>query len=154
MRRSLTAMTFGLLLGVLGGCDRGETPGEEPAAAGAGTVALTAPAPGRGAVHIVRLVARGDQYAFEPAELTVRQGEVVRFVQTGHQPETVAFDGTAAPEGGTEFLHSHDLLYGPLLTEPGVFFDVAFSDAPPGDYLFFSVPHREQGMQGRVTVEP
>jgi plastocyanin len=142
-----------LLLGLVG-CGREDAAREgnrEPA--GAGTVALTAPAPDRGAVHIVRLVARGDHFAFEPAEVTVRAGDVVRFVQTGHLPESVAFDPAAAPEGGAAVLEGQSALQGPLLTEPGVFFDVSFGDAPAGEYRFFSVPHRELGMQGRIVVQ-
>jgi plastocyanin len=143
-----------ILIGTLVACGRGEAPPEgAEERAGAGTVALTAPAPGRGTVHIVRMVARGDRYAFEPAEIRVRAGDVVRFVQTDHQPEAVAFDSTTAPPGSAEFLRQHDLMRGPLLTEPGVFFDVAFHDAPPGEYPFFSVPHRQFGMEGRIIVE-
>jgi plastocyanin len=143
------------LLVLLVGCGRDDAPDVEPdPAAGAGTAALTAPAPGQGAVHIVRLLARGDQYAFEPAEVRIRPGDVVRFVQTDHQPEAVAFDAAAAPAAGAEYLARKGLIRGPLLTEPGVFFDVPFVDVPPGEYPFHSVPHGRQGMQGRVVVEP
>jgi plastocyanin len=143
-----------LLVLVLGACGRDDAPSEGPdAPAGAGTVALTAPASNRGDVHIVRLVARGDRYAFEPAEVAARQGDVIRFVQTGFQPEAVEFDLAAAPGGAAEFFAREGLAGGPLLTEPGVFYDVALRDAPPGEYRFYSVPHREHGMQGRLVVE-
>lgn len=140
------------LLFVLAGCGRGDPPADaDRQTPGAG--ALSAPAPGDGAVHIVRLVARGDQYGFEPEEVRIREGEVVRFVQTGYQAESVAFDLEAAPAGSMEVLAGHDVLHGPLLTEPGVFFDVVFDGAPPGTYPFFSVANRDRGMQGRVVVE-
>lgn len=151
----MTRLVLGFLALTLCGCGGGDSPAEgarEPA--GAGTAALTTPAAASGSLHIVRLVARGGEYAFEPAEFAVRSGDVVRFVQTGRQPEAVAFDPAALPAGGAEFLEQNSLLRGPLLTEPGVFFDVSFRDAPPGDYPFYSVPHRESGMQGRVRVEP
>jgi plastocyanin len=142
-----------VLTAALLGCNGSQpAPNGEQEPTGAGTVALTAPAPDGGAVHIVRMVARGDQYAFEPDEVTVRPGDVVRFVQTGHLPEAVAFDPEAAPGGGLDFLQRQNLLHGPLLTEPGVFYDVAFLEAPPGEYGFFSVPHRQHRMNGRVVV--
>jgi len=135
--------------------------GDEPAAgeeadspAGAGTVALTAPAAERGAVHIVRLVARGDRYAFEPAEVVVQQDAVVRFVQTGFQPESVGFDPSGAGPEAEAFIVSSGIDRGPLLTEPGGYYDVVLSGAPPGEYRFYSVPHRERGMVGRLIVEP
>jgi plastocyanin len=64
----------------------------------------------------------------------------------------VTFDAGAAPAGGADFLERHGYTRGPLLTEAGVFYDVVFRDAPPGEYRFFSVPHGELGMQGRVIV--
>jgi plastocyanin len=127
---------------------------EADAPAGAGTVALTAPAAERGQVHIVRLVARGDRYAFEPAEIVAAPGSVVRFVQTGFQPESVGFDASGAPPEAAEFIASSGIDRGPLLTEPGGYYDVVLSDAPPGEYRFYSIPHREHGMVGRLIVEP
>jgi plastocyanin len=115
--------------------------------------ALTAPAASAGAVHFVRLIARGDHYAFDPSELSLRSGDVVRFIQTGHQPESVAFDPIGATPEARDFMLRHGLVSGPLLTDPGAYFDVAFEDAPPGEYPFLSASHREFGMVGRVTVE-
>lgn len=146
---------FLLVCFVLPACGRAEAPLErdsEPA--GAAAEALFAPAASGGTTHLVRLVARGDQYGFDPPELRVRPGDVVRFVHTGYQPESVAFDADAAtPEAG-EFLRRHALDAGPLLIQPGAVYDVSFRDAPPGVYPFYSVPHREFGMAGRVIVEP
>ena len=55
---------------------------------------ITRPTDG-GAVHLVRLVQRGDAYAFDPSDIAIASGDVVRFVMTGSQPESVAF----SPEG-------------------------------------------------------
>ncbi|HEV2130453.1 MAG TPA: plastocyanin/azurin family copper-binding protein [Longimicrobiaceae bacterium] len=113
---------------------------------------LPSPPRGVGAVHVVRLTARGDRYAFEPSEIRIRAGDLVRFVHTDHQPESVAFDLDRTPEGGAEFLQAQGAAGGPLLTEPGAVFDVHFRDAPEGTYPFFSIPHAEFGMRGRVVV--
>jgi plastocyanin len=142
-----------LLLALVAACGRDHPPEDESAPEGAETVALTTPAPGGGALHIVRLVGRGDRYAFEPAEIQLRRGDVLRFVQTTHQPEAIAFDSAAAPADGAEILAERGLLRGPLLTEPGAFFDIPFAEVPSGEYPFFSIPHRDFGMRGRVIVE-
>jgi plastocyanin len=141
------------LLLACGGAE--EPPAEEvPGATGeASAAALATPAQGPGALYFVRLIARGDQYAFEPAEVRIRPGDVVRFVNTDHQPESVAFEIDAAPPQAREFLDRAGLRTGPLLTEPGAFFDVSFEDAPPGVYPFASVPHGDRGMRGRIVVE-
>lgn len=144
-----------LVCGVLLGC--GERQANETGEADRvreGATALTAPAEDGGTVRIVRLVARGDRYAFEPNEVQVRSGEVIRFVHTDNQPESVAFDTAGVPAGGVEFLAGRNLLTGPLLTVPGAVYDVSMEGAPPGTYSFFSVPHSERGMQGRVHVMP
>lgn len=107
---------------------------------------------GEGTVHRVTLVARLDEYSFVPAEVVVREGEVVRFVHTGHRPESVAFVRASLPVGGEAFLGEQGALDGPLLTAPGDSFEVSFRGAPAGDYAFVSVPHRERGMRGVIRV--
>ena len=144
-----------VVCGVLFGCgDRQANGTEERDHVREGATALTAPAEDGGRVRIIRLVARGDRYSFEPNEVEVRPGEVIRFVHTDNQPESVAFDTAGAPAGGVEFLAGRNLLTGPLLTVPGAVYDVSMEGAPPGTYSFFSVPHAEHGMQGRVHVTP
>ena len=115
---------------------------------------LVAAPHGGGRAHLVRLVARGDEYAFEPAEIRVRPGDVVRFVHTGYQPESVAFDTSRVPTGGAAALAEQGALTPPLLMEPGAVYDIDFRGAPPGSYPFFSVPHEVFGMRGRVIVVP
>lgn len=113
---------------------------------------ITRPGEG-GAVHLVRLVQRGDSYAFDPAEVTIASGDVVRFVMTGSQPESVAFAPAGAAADAAEYIRERGLDRGVLLTEPGSAHDVAFPEAPAGSYPFHSVPHAGQGMRGTVVVE-
>ncbi|MQA88637.1 MAG: hypothetical protein GEU90_00175 [Gemmatimonas sp.] len=104
--------------------------------------------------HLVRLVQRGDQYAFEPAEIVIRTGDVLRFVMVGAQPESVAFDPTRASPEVARFIRAHNLHFGVLLTDAGQAYDVSFLDAPPGEYPFVSLPHGSRGMHGRVVILP
>lgn len=137
---------------VAAACDRPQSTAEEPPGPGSEILErITRPGDG-GEVHLVRLVQRGDSYSFDPAELTIAPGEVVRFVMTGSQPESIAFDpATAAPEIA-QFIQAHRLDRGVLLTDPGQAYDVSFRDAPLGSYPFQSVPHGGSGMRGTIVV--
>jgi len=128
-----------LLALLLAACGKG---GDAPAAEG-----------GAGEVHLVRMVAQGDRYAFDPAEVRVRPGDRVRFVLVGNQPESIVFDTAGTPAGVAAFLRERDLLRGVLLTRPGQEYEASFGDAPPGRYPFFSIPHAPHGMRGAVVVE-
>lgn len=149
LRSALRAAAALLALGACG--EAGETP---PAAAPGDTLLSRIAAPVEaGRAALVRMTAEGGGYAFEPAEVRVRPGDVVRFVLAGTQPESVAFDTAGLPPPAAEFLRAHGLLRGPLLTRAGQVYDASFRDAPPGRYLFFSVPHAAFGMRGAVVVE-
>lgn len=113
---------------------------------------ITGPGDG-GSVHFVLLVQRADQYAFDPVEVTIPSGDVVRFVMAGGQPESIAFDPDAAtPAAAADFIRGASLNLGTLLTESGQAYDVTFRDAPPGRYPFRSLPHGAEGMRGTIIV--
>jgi plastocyanin len=145
---SVTSLAVMLLL-VLWSCQEAppvEIPGEFASAPQATR------RPADGTVHLVRLVQRGHQYTFEPAELIVQSGDVVRFVLAGPQPESVAFDTAAATGAAADFVRDRSLHLGVLMIEPGQVYEVSFAGAPPGSYPFFSIPHAEQGMRGSIEV--
>lgn len=146
--RSGRAASLALLL--LAACAE---PEEAPPAAATDTLLSRIAAPVEaGRAVLVRMTAEGDRYAFEPAEVRVSPGDVVRFVLAGSQPESVAFDTAGLPPEGVAFLRDRALLRGPLLTRAGQVHDASFRDAPPGRYPFFSVPHGSSGMRGAVVV--
>jgi plastocyanin len=123
----------------------------EPAETG-GLDHINRPAAG-GAVHLVRLVARPDGHAFDPDRVQLRAGDVLRFVATSHQAESIAFDTLALDPAVLDFLRERGAARGPLLTRPGQVYEVDFRDAPPGEYPFHSVRHREHGVRGVAVVE-
>jgi len=107
-----------------------------------------------GSVHLVRVSRSDSGSGFDPAEIAIPQGDVVRFVMAGARPESVAFDPVDATPEAAEYIRSRRLHLGILMTEPGEVYDVPFPDAPPGRYPFRSLPRAEQGMGGVVIVEP
>jgi plastocyanin len=104
-------------------------------------------------VHLVRLVVRGDTYAFEPSEIGISSGDLVRFVLGSAQPQSVAFGVSDLSAEAEQFVREQDLLHGELLTSPGETYDVSFQNAPPGRYPFHSIVHAERGMRGVVVVD-
>jgi plastocyanin len=145
-----------LCSGLIAACDPMADPGpiatSDPEAQPELLERITRPGDG-GAVHLVRVVQRPDEYAFEPADLEIVSGDVVRFVMAGSQPESIAFDPVQASPEAADYIRSRMLHLGVLLTDAGQAYDVAFRDAPPGRYPFHSLPHGEQGMRGSVVIE-
>ena len=65
------------------------TPAAAPAATPAGGAATAAAA--TGATHEVKMIGDAKGYRFEPAALTVKQGDAVKFVMVSGGPHNVAF---------------------------------------------------------------
>jgi plastocyanin len=65
-----------------------ETPAMDAAAGAAQAVT--------GTVHEVKMLVNADQaYVYEPAEITIKQGDGIKFTMVSGGPHNVAFDGTA-----------------------------------------------------------
>lgn len=106
-------------------------------------------APAEGEVHLVSVVQRGGSAGFEPSEVIIRQGEVVRFVMGGSLPVSIVFDADAADFEAAGYLRDQGLHLGVLLTDPGQVHDASFEGAPAGRYPFVTQP---AGAAGVVTV--
>ena len=157
----VTSMVAGLaiVLAACGGEKKAEdqsttpaTPEQQPAAEPAG-----APAAG-GASHDVNMVLEGSTYKFDPAELTIKSGDVVNFHNKTGGPHNVSFWADSIPAGAADKLKAGmpdqmAPLEGPLLTEPEGVYKVTFAGAPTGDYKFYCLPHLALGMHGKITVQ-
>jgi plastocyanin len=126
---------------------------EQPAAAPA-----AAPAAGGGGTHDVMMVLDGSTYKFDPAELTIKAGDVVNFHNKSGGPHNVSFWADSIPAGGADVLKGTmpdqmAPLEGPLLTEQDAIYKVSFAGAPTGDYKFYCLPHLALGMKGKISVQ-
>lgn len=101
-----------------------------------------------GQVHTVRMVTtqNGASGVFEPAELVVRRGDVVRFVTDGEAPHNVNFQ--VKDNAGKPGLPGPS----PYLTTDGQTYDFAV-EMDPGAYAYQCDPHAMTGMVGRLTVQ-
>lgn len=158
-----TAMVAGLAitLAACGGgnkaADQQTTTSDQQQAQPAPSGEAAAPA-GGGATHEVKMELDGAKYKFDPAELTIKSGDVVKFVDVSGGPHNVSFWADSVPSGGADALKAGmpdqmSELSGPLLTEPNSSYTVTFAKAPAGVYKFYCLPHLATGMKGQVTVQ-
>lgn len=125
------------------------TAGEETSAAAvpaeAPAAAAPAPAAATGEVVEVKMIMNGAENYFEPANVTVKQGDVVRFTLVSGV-HNVSFP--AAKNPGMNGLPAAS----PYLTTAGQTHDMVV-DLAPGTYNFQCDPHVAMNMFGTLTVQ-
>ena len=151
---------------VLGACGGGEkAPATDSAAAPAATAAAAAPAaagtaaPITGTTHEVKMVGDATGYRYEPANITVKAGDGIKFVFVSMGPHNVAFDPAVIPADvkgqldanfGTEKIGE---MSSKLLMAAGESFTLSLGNIKPGSYPFFCTPHLAMNMKGVITVQ-
>lgn len=158
MRVSMSVAGLALVLAACGGGEKKaeETPATPAPAAEA--PAAAAPAAGTGTTHDVKMELDGTTYKFDPAEFTIKAGDVVVFHNVSGGPHNVQFFADSIPAGAATVLDAAmpdrmGPLAGPLLTEPNGTYQVSFAGAPTGTYAFTCLPHMAMKMHGKITVQ-
>jgi plastocyanin len=110
-----------------------------------------AAAPAAAADYEVKMGSDSGLLVFEPANLTVKAGDTVTWVNNKMAPHNVIFDDSSVPGGkdlATKVSHSQ------LTFAPGESYSTTFTaDMPAGEYSYYCAPHRGAGMVGKITVE-
>jgi plastocyanin len=111
-----------------------------------------------GKTHDVNMVLDGSKYKYDPDNLTIKSGDVIRFHNKSGGPHNVSFWPDSVPSGAADALKKNmpnqmAPLEGPLLTEPDATYEVSFAGAPKGDYKFYCLPHLALGMRGKLSVQ-
>jgi plastocyanin len=125
--------------------------------------AAASPLPITGKTYEVKMVGDEKGYRYEPANLTIKVGDGVKFVNVGSGPHNVSFSDVppsshaqldANMPGRTNSGPSPKLadLSGPLLMAPNDTYTVSFAGVEPGVYSFNCTPHLALGMTGQVAV--
>jgi plastocyanin len=154
---------------VLGACGGGS---KDAAPAAASTPAAAAPAaapaaagtalPITGKTWEVKMIGDGNAYKFEPADLTIKAGDGIKFTVVSIPPHNVAFD--VAQPALTDAAVKAQLdanmgpnklgeLSSPLLLNVGDSYTISFAGVKPGKYAFNCTPHLAMNMKGTVTVQ-
>jgi len=152
-----------IVLGACGGGDSApaaDTAAAAPAAAPAAEAAPAAAAPAAisGTTHEVKLVGDGQGYRFEPADLTIKAGDGIKFTMVSGGPHNVAFDpATISPEAkaalAANMPEQQGELSGKMMLNAGETYTISFANVPAGTYEFYCTPHLAMNMKGKVTVQ-
>ena len=130
------------------------TPATGGAAGGAAAMA-----PITGTTKTVHMVGDAKGYRFEPANITVKQGDGIKFVVVSGGPHNVAFDPATIPADVKSQLDANmgtdkmGELSSNMKMNAGDAVTVSFAKIKPGQYPFHCVPHLALGMKGTITVQ-
>ena len=161
-----------VVLGACAGGDKnaGDTTAvavDTSAAAAAAAPATTTPAPAAGTAamapitgttHEVKMVGDAQGYRFEPANITIKAGDGIKFTTVSGGPHNVAFDPATVPadvQGQLDANISEKMgqLSSALKTNAGESITVSFANIKAGKYPYHCTPHLALGMKGEITVQ-
>ena len=133
-------------------------PAPAPAPAGAPAAAGTMAAI-TGKTVEVKMIGDAKGYRFEPANITVKAGDGIKFTVESGGPHNVAFDPATIPADQKGQLDANmgsekmGELSSALKTNPGESVTISFANIKPGKYPFHCTPHLALGMKGEITVQ-
>lgn len=161
---------------VLGACAGGDKNAGDTAAVGVDTsaTATAAPAPATatpapaggtasmapitGKTYEVKMIGDAQGYRFEPANITVKPGDGIKYTVVNGGPHNVAFNPADVPTDVQVQLDANiseklEMLASALKTNPGESITLSFANIKPGKYPYHCTPHLALGMKGVITVQ-
>jgi plastocyanin len=152
---------------VLGACggggssnstDTAATTAAAPAPATGAPASTAAAVPATGDTIDVKMVGDDKGYRFEPANITAKTGDAIRFTMVSGGPHDVAFDPATIPADSKDQLDANmpnklSELTGPMLMNPNETYTISLGGVKPGSYPFHCTPHLAMNMKGVITVQ-
>ena len=153
---------------VVGACGGGESksadsaaaaPAPETAAPAAATPAggTATAAPITGTTHEIKMIGDAQGYRFEPANVTVKAGDGIKFVMVTGGPHNIAFDAATVPADSKDqlFANMPNATDGgsPMMMNPNEAWTLSLGNIKPGKYPFHCTPHLAMAMKGEITVQ-
>jgi len=139
------------------------TPSTDSAAAATGTATApaagaAAAAPATGQTHEVKMIGDATGYKFDPANITVKQGDAIKFIMVSGGPHNVAFQNVTDPAAKAQLdanMPGQKMgeLSGPMVMQPNETYVISFAKVPAGKYDYVCTPHAAMNMKGVVTVQ-
>jgi plastocyanin len=162
MRVLGVALLSGIVL--LGACGGGEkapaadtTTTAAPAATPAPAGGAMAAAPITGTIHEVKMVGDAQGYRYEPANITVKPGDGIKFIMISGGPHNVAFDPATIPADQKDqlFANMPESIDGnsPMFMTQNQEWTLSLGNIKPGKYPFHCTPHLAMNMKGEITVQ-
>lgn len=153
---------------VLGACGGGDKAASDTSAAPAtpaagtttgaatGTGAATVSAPATGKWHDVQMVGDEKGYRYEPASLTIKAGDGVRWTMVSGGPHNVQFENVAANAKSQLMANMSNQLTelgSPILINANEKYEMSFNGVPAGKYDYICTPHLANNMRASITVQ-
>ena len=135
------------------------TPGTTASNTGGATGGAATMAAITGTTKTVNMVGDAKGYRFEPANITVKQGDGIKFVVVSGGPHNVAFDPATIPADVRPQLDANmgsdkmGELSSNMKMNAGESVTVSFANIKPGQYPYHCVPHLALNMKGVITVQ-
>jgi len=170
--KALALMASALIFGACAGGDKIDS--DSTTAMGSDTSAMSAMGdtmggggammPATGTMHEVQMVLEGSSYKYVPADLTVKAGDQIKFINVSGGPHNVAFKEGDVPAAVQAQLDANmpatvgamqkmGKMAGPLVTEPNGTYTISFAGITAGKYPYVCTPHEALGMKGVITVQ-
>jgi len=135
--------------------------GAPPAAAAAPGAAPTSTVPkvaATGKTVDIKMIGDDKGYRFDPADVTIKSGDALRFINVTGGPHNIAFDPETMPADAKAQLDANmdnkmADLSSPMLMNPNENYVISFGGVKPGKYTFHCTPHLAMNMKGSVTVQ-
>lgn len=132
------------------------TPAVTPAPAPTATGSATFMAP-TGTEHTVNMVGDDKGYRYEPATLTVKAGDAIKYVMVSGAPHNVAFDAATVPEDVKAQLNANmpnaTDMSSPMLMNANEAWTMSTTGIKPGTYSIFCTPHLAMGMKMELIIQ-
>ena len=135
------------------------TPAAAPAAEAAPAAGAVTAAPATGTTHEIKMLGDDKGYRFEPANITIKQGDAIKFVAVSGFPHNVAFVGTGLADAVKAQLNANlgtarlADLSSQMYLAAGEGFTMSFANIPAGTYEYNCTPHLAMNMKGVITVQ-
>jgi plastocyanin len=159
-------MGAAIVMSACGG-DKGanaDSAGTTPATTDTAAVAPTGAAPAgamapiTGTTHEVKMIGDASGFKFDPAEITIKAGDGIKWVFVSGGPHNVSFDPATTPAAAKTALLANmpeqmGELMGKMLLSDTESYTVSFAGVPAGTYDYNCTPHLAMNMRGKVTVQ-
>ncbi len=129
----------------------GGAPGSTPTAAPGSAQPVT------GKTWDVKMLGDANGYRYDPATITIKRGDGVRWTVVSGLPHNVTFWPDSLPAGASNILQANmpqttAPFTGPMLLSAGQTYTVSFAGVPAGTYPYYCTPHVALGMKGGIVV--
>jgi plastocyanin len=118
--------------------------------------ATAAMAPITGKTVEIKMIGDGQTYKFDPANVTLKAGDGVKFTMVSGGPHNVAFLDTPAAAKAQLMANMPNQmkeLTSPMMMNPNENYTISFANVPAGTYNYHCEPHAAMNMKGTITVQ-